>query len=74
MSTCRLLFHTDTYLSGRLNIFYLMVEKLQGFASGKYETGGNGSDVSANYESKLSDAGAQMEALSLTKRVGSTGV
>ena len=55
-----------------MNIFYMMLEKLQSFAEGKYDVSGPASQVAADYEYKLTDAREQIEALNVTKRIVST--
>jgi amphiphysin len=50
-----------------------MLEKLQAFAQGKYETSGTGDDIIQKYESEKGNTVEQMEALDVTKRIVSTG-
>ncbi|KAF8741682.1 BAR protein, partial [Rhizoctonia solani] len=64
------LFHSFFYM--QLNIFYLMLEKLQQFASGKYETNGTVADIENSYHSRTTDAIERIEALTITKRMVST--
>ncbi|KZS90377.1 BAR-domain-containing protein [Sistotremastrum niveocremeum HHB9708] len=64
------LFHSFYYM--QLNIFYLMLDKFNGFASGKYETGGSGAQIADAYEASRTDAIEQVEALNITKRMVST--
>lgn len=64
------LFHSFFYM--QLNIFYLMLEKLHGFADGKYDVSVSGNDIAADYENKRTDAWEKIEALGLTQRIVST--
>ncbi|KAG8926158.1 hypothetical protein FRC02_009174 [Tulasnella sp. 418] len=65
------LFHSFYYM--QLNIFYLMMEKLQGFAEKKYTTGSTSEDVVAEYHEKRGDTLDRLEALQITHRIVSTG-
>ncbi|QRW05040.1 BAR adaptor protein [Ceratobasidium sp. AG-Ba] len=56
-----------------LNIFYLMLEKLQSFASGKYEVAGTPQDIEQAYHNRRTDAMERVEALNITRRIASTG-
>lgn len=56
----------------RLNIFYMMLEKLSAFADGKYEVSVTGEQIALDYEAKRSDAYTRIEQLGITSRVGST--
>lgn len=56
----------------RLNIFYLMMEKLQGFTDGKFNTAMSGNEIAAEYEQKRGDVVERVEALSVTHRILST--
>ena len=59
----------------RLNIYYLMMEKYQGFVEeGKFRPGAAGSEIQENYENERTDAYKQVEALHITKRIASTGM
>ena len=49
-----------------------MLEKLSGFAEGKYDISVTGEQIAADYEARRSDAYARIEELNVTKRVGST--
>ncbi|EJT98964.1 BAR-domain-containing protein [Dacryopinax primogenitus] len=60
------LFHSFYYM--QLNIFYLMLEKINGFASGKYDVSLQPADVATAYEARLGDARDRVEALTITKR------
>ncbi|KZT58527.1 BAR-domain-containing protein [Calocera cornea HHB12733] len=60
------LFHSFYYM--QLNIFYLMLEKINGFASGKYDVTLQPADVAVAYEERLGDARDRVEALTITKR------
>ncbi|PCH33055.1 BAR-domain-containing protein [Wolfiporia cocos MD-104 SS10] len=64
------LFHSFFYM--QLNIFYLMLEKLNSFAEGKYDVSISGSEIAVEYESKRTDAMERVEALELTQRLIST--
>ena len=64
------LFHSFFYM--QLNIFYLMLEKLQSFASGKYETTGTPEEIEAAYHARTTDAMERVDALQITKRIMST--
>ncbi|CAE6520522.1 unnamed protein product [Rhizoctonia solani] len=64
------LFHSFFYM--QLNIFYLMLEKLQQFASGKYETAGSAEDIENAYHLRTTDAIERIDGLQITKRVMST--
>lgn len=55
----------------RLNVFYLIQEKLQSFADGKYDLSRN--DVENIYLEQRGDAAEQLEDLTITKRMVSTG-
>ncbi|KAG8897701.1 hypothetical protein FRB99_007980, partial [Tulasnella sp. 403] len=48
------LFHSFYYM--QLNIFYLTLEKLNGFCEKKYETSGTISDIASSYETRRGDA------------------
>jgi amphiphysin len=50
-----------------------MLEKLQQFASGKYETTGTVADIENAYHTRTTDAIERIEALTVTKRMVSTG-
>lgn len=56
----------------RLNIFYMMLDKLQTFAEGKYDVSAPASQVAADYEHNRTDAWEQIEAMGITKRIIST--
>ncbi|KAH9949532.1 BAR-domain-containing protein [Amylocystis lapponica] len=64
------LFHSFFYM--QLNIFYLLLEKLTGFAEGKYDVSVPGTQIVSDYEEKRSDSFAQIEALNITNRITST--
>ncbi|QRV76136.1 BAR adaptor protein [Ceratobasidium sp. AG-Ba] len=64
------LFHSFFYM--QLNIFYLMLEKLQSFASGKYEVAGTPQDIEQAYHNRRTDAMERVEALNITRRIAST--
>lgn len=56
----------------RLNIFYIMVEKLQGFAEGKYEVPATGADIAVLFEERRGNVQERIESFGVTKRVTST--
>ncbi|KAF7367395.1 Bar adaptor protein [Mycena sanguinolenta] len=58
----------------RLNIFYLILEKMNGFAEdAKYDvTNTPGSQITSDYEGKRTDAWSRIEDLNITKRIIST--
>jgi amphiphysin len=59
----------------RLNIYYLMMEKLQGFVQeNKFRPGASGSEIQVDYENDLTEARNQVEGLQITKRIVSTGI
>ncbi|KAF8330439.1 uncharacterized protein EI90DRAFT_3060751 [Cantharellus anzutake] len=64
------LFHSFFYM--QLNIFYLMLEKIQEFANGKYETTGTIEDITENYEARRGDARETIEGMNINKRMIST--
>ncbi|KAI0353165.1 BAR-domain-containing protein [Trametes cingulata] len=64
------LFHSFYYM--QLNIFYLMLEKLNGFAEGKFEVSVPAAQIASDYEAQRSDALERIEALNITKRIIST--
>ncbi|KAH9910162.1 BAR-domain-containing protein [Fomitopsis serialis] len=64
------LFHSFFYM--QLNIFYMMLDKLNGFAEGKYDVTVTGNDIAREYEEKRSDAWQTIEELNITQRFLST--
>lgn len=64
------LFHSFFYM--QLNIFYITLDKVQTFASGKYELVANPADAIAAYESRQSDARDTIDNLTINKRIVST--
>ncbi|KAI0089772.1 BAR-domain-containing protein [Irpex rosettiformis] len=65
------LFHSFFYM--QLNIFYLLLEKMNAFAeNAKYDVSVPTSQVIPDYENKRTDAWAQIEAFNITKRIIST--
>ncbi|KAJ9100543.1 hypothetical protein QFC21_003586 [Naganishia friedmannii] len=62
-------FHSFYYM--QLNIFYLMQDKIQSFADGKYDVAQK--DIEGIYFSQRGDASDQLDALTITKRLVSTG-
>ncbi|THU90764.1 BAR-domain-containing protein [Dendrothele bispora CBS 962.96] len=66
------LFHSFFYM--QLNIFYLILEKMNSFAEEtKYDiTNISGNEITANYEEARTDAWNEIESLNITKRIIST--
>jgi len=64
------LFHSLFYM--QLNIFYLVLEKIQEFSNGKYEMAPTINDIVDGYESRRTDAKEQIEGLQINKRLIST--
>jgi len=65
------LFHSFFYM--QLNIFYLLLEKLNGFAeSSQINVAVPAAQVVPDYEARRTDAHAHIENLSITKRIVST--
>ncbi|EIN13473.1 BAR-domain-containing protein [Punctularia strigosozonata HHB-11173 SS5] len=65
------LFHSFFYM--QLNVFYMLLEKMQQFADGKFDVANvPGSQIAADYEEKRTDAWQQIENLNITKRMIST--
>ena len=59
----------------RLNIYYLMMERLQGFVQeNKFRPGASGTEIETDYDNDLTEARQQVEGLQITKRVASTGI
>ena len=54
----------------RLNVYYLMLEKVQSFADGKYDL--NRNDIEDIYLEQRGDAAERIEELQITKRIVST--
>ena len=50
-----------------------MLEKLNGFAEGKYDVSVPAAQIASDYEARRSDALERIEALNITKRLISTG-
>lgn len=64
------LFHSFYYM--QLNIFYLMLEKMNYFCEKKYDTSGTTQDIVNTYEERRGDAREQVEGLSIAKKYIST--
>ncbi|KAJ3894934.1 hypothetical protein GG344DRAFT_86269 [Lentinula edodes] len=66
------LFHSFFYM--QLNIFYILLEKMNNFSEeAKYDISNlPGNEITSNYESQRSDAWSQIEELNITKRIIST--
>lgn len=54
-------------LPRRLNVFYLTLDKVQNFASGKYDLSTTAATVEQRYAEMLTDAAERMEELSIRK-------
>ena len=59
-------------LTSRLNVYYIMLEKVQSFADGKYDL--NRKDIENIYLEQRGDAAEQLEEMNITKRQVSTGM
>lgn len=57
--------------AARLNVFYIMLDKIQSFGDGKYDM--ERKDVESIYLEQRGNAGEQIDDLSITKRNASTG-
>ncbi|KAG0699734.1 hypothetical protein DFH29DRAFT_935598 [Suillus ampliporus] len=65
------LFHSFYYM--QLNVYYLLLEKMNSFAEGRYDiTNVPGAQIEADYSEKRTDAWSQIEDLNITKRIIST--
>ena len=64
------LFHSFYYM--QLNIFYLLLEKLNGFAENRFEVSIPAAQIASDYETRRSDALERVEALNITRRMIST--
>jgi amphiphysin len=62
------LFHSFYYM--QLNVYYIMLEKLQSFSDGKYDL--ERRDIEDLYLEQRGDAAEQLDALQITKRTQST--
>nr|XP_031863366.1 uncharacterized protein CI109_001241 [Kwoniella shandongensis]KAA5530438.1 hypothetical protein CI109_001241 [Kwoniella shandongensis] len=62
------LFHSFYYM--QLNVYYIILEKVQSFADGKYDL--TSKDVENIYLEQRGDAAERMEELGITKRIVST--
>ncbi|OCF33015.1 hypothetical protein I317_04269 [Kwoniella heveanensis CBS 569] len=62
------LFHSFYYM--QLNVYYIMQEKIQSFADGKYDM--TRTDIENIYLEQRGDAAEQIEELQITKRIAST--
>lgn len=66
LTPCLLIHH-------RLNIFYLLLEKLNSFAeNAKYDVSVTHAQIVPDYEEKRTDAFSRIEELNITKRMIST--
>ena len=59
------------YFPVRLNVYYIMLEKIQSFSDGKYDL--ERKDVENIYLEQRGDAAEQIDQLQITKRITSTG-
>ncbi|RPD68771.1 BAR-domain-containing protein [Lentinus tigrinus ALCF2SS1-7] len=64
------LFHSFYYM--QLNIFYLLLEKVNTFAEGKYDVSVPPAQIASDFEDRRGDAMERVEALNITKRLIST--
>ncbi|KAF8323337.1 BAR-domain-containing protein [Clavulina sp. PMI_390] len=64
------LFHSFFYM--QLNIFYITLEKVQAFASGKFDLSGAAADIVTAYEERLGDARDTIDNLNINKRMVSS--
>ncbi|PIL29942.1 transporter [Ganoderma sinense ZZ0214-1] len=64
------LFHSFYYM--QLNIFYLLLEKMNGFAENRFDVAIPAEQIVTDYETRRSDALERVEALNITKRMIST--
>ncbi|KAI0271596.1 BAR-domain-containing protein [Gloeopeniophorella convolvens] len=64
------LFHSFYYM--QLNIFYMLLEKINQFSEGKYTVDMPASEIATEYEEKRGDSAAVVEALSIIQRIIST--
>ncbi|WVR06950.1 hypothetical protein IAU60_003986 [Kwoniella sp. DSM 27419] len=62
------LFHSFYYM--QLNVYYIMQEKIQSFADGKYDL--TRKDIETIYFEQRGDAAEQIDELQITKRIAST--
>ncbi|KAL5534686.1 hypothetical protein ACEPAG_1150 [Sanghuangporus baumii] len=56
----------------QLNIYYMLMEKIQTFAEGKYDVSAPLSQIADDYENKRTDAWQRIEDMNITKRIVST--
>lgn len=56
----------------RLNIYYMVLEKLSSFTEGKYDVSLLFRDIASDYEAKRPGALQQIEDMAITKRIIST--
>lgn len=55
----------------RLNVYYIMLDKVQSFADGKYDL--ERKDIENIYLEQRGDSAEQLEEMAITKRMVSTG-
>ncbi|KAL5535090.1 HOB1 [Sanghuangporus sanghuang] len=56
----------------QLNIYYMLMEKMQTFAEGKYDVSVTVPQIADDYENKRTDAWQRIEDMNITKRIVST--
>jgi hypothetical protein len=61
------LFQSFFYM--QLNIYYLILEKMQSFAEGKYNISLGFAEISADYEERKSDAQERVENMNIVKKI-----
>jgi len=64
------LYHSFFYM--QLNIYYIVLEKLSGFAEDKYDVSLDFPGIASDFEAKRPDALQQIEGMAITKRIIST--
>ncbi|EIM83418.1 BAR-domain-containing protein [Stereum hirsutum FP-91666 SS1] len=64
------LFHSFFYM--QLNIYYMLLEKLSGFAEGKYDITVSAAQIAEEYEGKRTESWQTIEELNITQRIVST--
>lgn len=62
----------DDVFDYRLNIYYMILDKINQFSENKYTVDMPASQIVAEYEDKRGDSAAVIEALSITQRFIST--
>ena len=67
-------FSSSMVFSCRLNIFYMILEKIGQFSEGKYTVDVSPAQIALEYEEKRGDSAEVIEALSIIQRFVSTGM